>query len=90
MLPGAVARAAAGQVMRERVFVFYCHPYELDARELRTTKERIPLKVRLHQGLGRGRFQRRLEGFLRRFGGRTMLDALEGAKLDEIDAARFA
>jgi polysaccharide deacetylase family protein (PEP-CTERM system associated) len=86
LLPGAVARSAAARVMRETVFVYYCHPYEVDPRELWETDLPIPLRVRLHQGLGRGRFQRRLERFLQRFGGRTMWTAASGAVLPEIAA----
>ncbi|MFH1741066.1 MAG: DUF3473 domain-containing protein [bacterium] len=37
----------------QRPFVFYCHPYELDASELYDLRETIPITTRLHQGLGR-------------------------------------
>jgi polysaccharide deacetylase family protein (PEP-CTERM system associated) len=41
-------------------FVAYCHPYEFDPGEFETLGHlRIPMKVRLHQGLGRGRLRRR-------------------------------
>jgi polysaccharide deacetylase family protein (PEP-CTERM system associated) len=38
-----------------RPFVAYCHPYEFDPDELSSLSFRVPLKTRLHQGLGRGR-----------------------------------
>lgn len=76
LLPGAVARMAAKAVMKQSVFVYYCHPYELDDRELWESEHRIPLKVRLHQGLGRGRFGGRLRSFVSTFGGRAMRDVL--------------
>lgn len=41
-------------------FIAYCHPYEFDPDEFGALGHlRIPAKVRLHQGLGRGRLQRR-------------------------------
>jgi hypothetical protein len=57
-------------------FVFYCHPYELDPREFKEIPVKLPLGVRLHQGLGRRWFDRRFRAFLREFGGRTMSDLL--------------
>ncbi|MEA2338597.1 MAG: hypothetical protein QOE82_2604 [Thermoanaerobaculia bacterium] len=61
-------------------FVAYCHPYEFDPAEFASLDIRIPLKVRLHQGLGRGRLQGR---FTRMIGtGTTLLArdlALRGA-----------
>ncbi len=81
LLPGAVARLAARRVLDHGLFVYYCHPYELDDRELWELELPIPLRVRLHQGLGRGRFGSRLETFIRELGGRRMIDALERAEL---------
>lgn len=40
-------------------FVAYCHPYEFDPGEFAALEIRLPLSVRLHQGLGRGRLQGR-------------------------------
>lgn len=90
LLPGAAARFLARAVMQKRVFVFYCHPYELDSRELWETPLPLPLKVRLHQGLGRGRFPGRLGKFLGAFGGRRMRDVLDAERLPEIDASPFS
>ena len=44
-------RAAANR--RRTAPVFYCHPYELDADELSRVYPGLPLKRRLHQGIGR-------------------------------------
>jgi hypothetical protein len=63
--------------MRSRPFVFYCHPYEFDPREFAEIALNIPLKVRLHQGLGRGRFQARFDRLISTFGGCRMIDLLD-------------
>jgi polysaccharide deacetylase family protein (PEP-CTERM system associated) len=74
LLPGPVSRYLAGRMMQSCPFVFYCHPYELDAAEFRELPLRIPWRVRLHQGLGRRPFAARVRAFLRRFGGRPLID----------------
>jgi polysaccharide deacetylase family protein (PEP-CTERM system associated) len=58
-------RAEAGR--RRIPPVFYCHPYELDPGEFRRLKVPVPLKVRLHQGLGRRGLARKLRMLLERF-----------------------
>ncbi|HEV3136777.1 MAG TPA: DUF3473 domain-containing protein [Pirellulales bacterium] len=77
LLPGAAGRWFARRVMQLRPFVFYCHPYEFDPREFAEITLKIPLKVRLHQGLGRGRFTSRFVNLIRQFGGCRMLDLLD-------------
>jgi polysaccharide deacetylase family protein (PEP-CTERM system associated) len=42
-------------------FIAYCHPYEFDPHEFASLDLDIPLRVRMHQGLGRGRLQGRFE-----------------------------
>jgi polysaccharide deacetylase family protein (PEP-CTERM system associated) len=76
LLPGFVFRQFAKSVMMSAPFVFYCHPYELDAMEFHEIPVRVPLHIRLHQGLGRHRFAGRFKAFLRLFGGRPMWDLL--------------
>jgi polysaccharide deacetylase family protein (PEP-CTERM system associated) len=77
LLPGTAGRLLAGRVMRSRPFVFYCHPYEFDPREFAEISLKIPLKVRLHQGLGRGRFEARFVRMIRQFGGCRMIDLID-------------
>ena len=77
LLPGAAGRWLAGRVMRTRPFVFYCHPYEFDAREFAEISLKLPLRVRLHQGLGRGRFKVRFARLIRQFGGCRMVDVID-------------
>jgi polysaccharide deacetylase family protein (PEP-CTERM system associated) len=76
LLPGALSRYLARRAMVSAPFTLYCHPYELDSREFKETSLRIPLSTRFHQGLGRRWFERRLSGFLHRFGGQRMSDLL--------------
>ncbi|MGD9722108.1 MAG: DUF3473 domain-containing protein [Pirellulales bacterium] len=77
LLPGPAGRWLAQRVMRTRPFVFYCHPYEFDPREFAEIDVAIPLKVRLHQGLGRGRFEARFVRLVRQFGGCRMIDLVD-------------
>jgi polysaccharide deacetylase family protein (PEP-CTERM system associated) len=90
LLPGFVCRAAARSVMREVPFVFYCHPYEFDPREFAEVKLPIPWKTRLHQGLGRGRFEPRFRAFLKAFGGRRFIDLVDTQAWPTLNLAEFA
>ncbi|MCC7290548.1 MAG: DUF3473 domain-containing protein [Phycisphaerales bacterium] len=47
--------------------VLYCHPHEFDADALRELPVPIPLATRLHQGLGRRGFPRKIAALLRAF-----------------------
>jgi polysaccharide deacetylase family protein (PEP-CTERM system associated) len=76
LLPGFVSRRFAKSVMATGPFIFYCHPYEFDVRELKEIPIKIPFHIRLHQGLGRRFFGSRFKAFLRLFGGRPMGDLL--------------
>jgi polysaccharide deacetylase family protein (PEP-CTERM system associated) len=89
LLPGPAGRWLAGRVMRSRPFVFYCHPYEFDPREFAEIDIEIPLAVRLHQGLGRGRFEGRFTRLLERFGGCRMVDAIDSQAWPDLDLAAF-
>jgi polysaccharide deacetylase family protein (PEP-CTERM system associated) len=78
LLPGSAGRWFAKRVMRSRPFVFYCHPYEFDAREFAEIPLQLPLKTRLHQGLGRGRFTARFVRLIEQFGGCPFADLVDG------------
>lgn len=45
----------------------YCHPYEFDPDEFKYLKIPLPLKTRLHQGLGRRGFKNKFRQMLREF-----------------------
>jgi hypothetical protein len=70
--------------MQSVPFVFYCHPYEFDPHEFKEISLHIPLRVRLHQGLGRNRFGKRFEALLRRFSGRPVRDLLLSYKWPDL------
>lgn len=54
LLPSSVIAWAIGKIRGAgSPFVAYCHPYEFDPGEFAALDLPIPLRVRLHQGLGR-------------------------------------
>jgi polysaccharide deacetylase family protein (PEP-CTERM system associated) len=68
LLPSALIQRAVKQNMAQgHPFVAYCHPYEFDNLEFRELPFRIPIGVRLHQGLGRRGFQAKFENLIRTF-----------------------
>jgi polysaccharide deacetylase family protein (PEP-CTERM system associated) len=89
LLPGYLSRYLAHHVMASQPFVFYCHPYEFDARELQEIPLQLPLHIRLHQGLGRCWFTQRFTAFLRRFGGQPMEELLASKVWPDFDLASF-
>lgn len=54
-------------VLAGEVFMAYCHPYEFDPDEFKYLKIPLPLKTRLHQGLGRRGFEKKFRQMLREF-----------------------
>jgi len=64
----------------ELPFVIYCHPYEFNPEELRMILRRIPLTRRLHQGLGRGNFQKKVSHLLKTKAFGTMSSVLAELK----------
>ena len=90
LLPGFIIRYLAKQVMGKAPFVFYCHPYEFDIRELKEVPLQLPLRVRVHQGLGRRWFEQRFVSFLKCFGGQPLRELLSSQAWPEIDARTFS
>lgn len=86
LLPGPASRWFARQVMQSRPFVFYCHPYEFDPREFAEISVKVPPKVRLHQGLGRGRFESRFVRLIQQFGGCRMVDLMDRQSFPDFSA----
>ena len=64
-------------VLARNVFVAYCHPYEFDPDEFAHLGYRLPLKTRLHQGLGRRGFERKFRKMLREFETRLAIQVAE-------------
>jgi polysaccharide deacetylase family protein (PEP-CTERM system associated) len=69
LLPASVLWRSFRHAARRRQTppAFYCHPYEIDPRELGRCYPQLPLKRRLHQGLGRTGFAGKLRSMLKRF-----------------------
>jgi hypothetical protein len=68
LLPWTLIRwAIQHRLQRREAFMSYCHPYEFDAAEFAELDLAIPLKTRLHQGVGRRAFQPKFERLLTTF-----------------------
>jgi hypothetical protein len=52
---------------RGRPGILYFHPYEYDPAEMEEFKKAVSLKQRLHQGLGRKGFPRKVDRLLSEF-----------------------
>ncbi len=61
-------------------FVIYCHPYEFNPGEWRQIMRRVPGFRRLHQGVGRRSFGKKVSGLLRRAAFGTMSEVLRGIR----------
>ena len=68
LLPWMVIRfAVAKRLAGGEAFVAYCHPYEFDCEEFSHLTFPLPLKTRLHQGLGRKGFEAKFKKMLQEF-----------------------
>lgn len=76
--PYWVIRKAWRQMERKnRPGIVYMHPYEYDLREMDAYKHQIPLKMRMHQGIGRRGFPRKIDRLLKEFSFSSMQSVLE-------------
>jgi len=83
LLPFPVIRwAIEKSVLAGEVFTAYCHPYEFDPDEFRHLGYPLPLKTRLHQGLGRRGFEAKFRRMLREFETSLALQVAEKARTD--------
>jgi polysaccharide deacetylase family protein (PEP-CTERM system associated) len=60
--------------------VLYTHPYDLDERELGQLGRQVPWRLRLTQGVNRGRMERKLRALLRDFTFGPLVDLLPGVE----------
>jgi len=88
--PGLLSRYFARRVMANAPFIFYCHPYEFDPQELKMISIKVPLHIRLHQGLGRRWFLSRFKAFLVQFGGQPIEDLVSSRTWAELDLDSFS
>lgn len=87
LLPWSVIRTAIASHLRNRgPFIAYCHPYEFDHREFAELDLQIPLKTRLHQGLGRRGFRSKFERMLATFDVQKAAEVMHSAPWPEFAA----
>ena len=68
LFPGRFIRTAIKKTLeRGEVFAAYCHPYEFDPVEFQHLSFDLPLKIRLHQGLGRRSFESKFRKMVQEF-----------------------
>lgn len=68
LLPYPILQRGIRQINRSgQPATIYMHPYEFAAKELHELPQRIPLKQKLHQGLGRPGFATKIEKLLSDF-----------------------
>lgn len=100
LLPGPLLlRFFRREAARRRTWpVFYCHPYEIDPAEFRRSRpsptwgpRRLPLMLRVHQGLGRSGFEGKLRMLQKHFRFRSFKEALHSiGELPQIGIADYA
>jgi polysaccharide deacetylase family protein (PEP-CTERM system associated) len=84
LLPYWMLRKAWRQMDRvDRPGVLYMHPYEYDPGEMSQFKSSVSLKQRLHQGIGRKGFARKIDRLMEDFQFGTISDVV-GTLLDEL------
>ena len=69
-------------VLAEEVFMAYAHPYEFDPDEFTHLGYRLPLKIRLHQGLGRRGFESKFRQMLQEFDTTLAIQVAEKAQME--------
>lgn len=92
LLPRPILRRAFQREAELRPIppVFYCHPYEADPDEFRRLRIPIPMKVRLHQNLGRKGFTAKLKMLFEHFECCSFKQAMrEMPPLPELDYSAF-
>lgn len=68
LFPYAILRRGVRQINREnQPAVIYMHPYEYNPTELGELEHPVSLRMKLHQGIGRRRFPRRVDRLLSEF-----------------------
>jgi polysaccharide deacetylase family protein (PEP-CTERM system associated) len=81
LLPYFILRRGVRQLNAEgHSATIYMHPYEYSPGEFQTLDQSISWKMRLHQGLGRRRFPRRVDRFLTEFRFGAMQDVIDAVQ----------
>lgn len=67
-----------------KYFVYYCHPYEFNYKELRQSNIKIPYYIKLHQGLGRKGYEGKFRTLLQYFKTYKIEDIIKSCNVEEI------
>lgn len=80
LFPYVMIRKTIGQLNRAgHAATIYCHPYEFNPYEIASLNHEIPLRLRLHQGLGRGGLAGKIEKLLSSCSFGPMLQVIRSA-----------
>ena len=78
LLPWSIISSTVKKnIQKGETFVYYCHPYEFDPNEFKNLKFKLPWKTKLHQGLGRKGFEKKLSKLLKSFDSEIIIDNIE-------------
>lgn len=89
LFPGIISRMLIKKTLKINDYVFYCHPYEFSKNEFSKLKYKIPLRVKLHQGIGRSHFESRFKKMINNFGGKNVYDMLSTINMQEIETIQI-
>ncbi len=82
LLPYSLIRSGLRKINRfDQPFTLYMHPYEFAPNELNELPQRIPLKLKWHQGLGRSGFAGKIERLLADFQFNTVSHIIKEQKM---------
>ena len=68
----------------------YCHPHEFDPDAFNELPLRVPLRIRLHQSLGRRSFARRIENLLTQFSFGPIRDLIRGTVITHAERSSIS
>lgn len=78
LLPWLLIRQVINTALnKDDMFIAYCHPYEFDTEELKAHVPPLPLKMRLHQGLGRKSFEAKFRRIIETYDSVCAADLLD-------------
>lgn len=86
LLPGwLIERIVESSLKQSHHFVAYCHPYEFDPDEFKNTPFEVSRYVRIHQGLGRGGFEKKFKKLMQVTHSQPLMEMLHINGMREVD-----
>ena len=85
LFPKGLFNLMLKKIIKKRPFIFYMHPYELNHLELNNLNFKVPLSTRLHQGLGRKYFSKKLKYLIKSYEISNFKTQLKNYDLDSFD-----